>query len=257
MAAAARIELIALAGFPRVEPGDDLGQLVAGSLADNALALQSGDVLVLAQKIVSKAEDCYVELADIEPSPEALELAARADKDPRQAELILRESREVLRVRPGVIIVEHRNGYVHANAGIDKSNIEIDPDNPRVLLLPENPDASAQRLRLDLERRTGVAPQVIINDSAGRAWRNGTVGIAIGTAGLEPLFNQVGEKDMFGNVLEVTEPAVADELAAAASLVMGQAAEACPVVLVRGATLQPADTGSGSLLRDRSMDLFR
>lgn len=257
MAAAARIELIALDDFPRVEPGDDLARLLADALAANAIELQPGDVLVLAQKIVSKAEDCYVSLAEVTPSAEALDLAARADKDPRQAELILRESREVLRVRPGVIIVEHRNGYVHANAGIDKSNIEIDPENPRVLLLPRDPDASAQALRRELQAHTGVAPKVIINDSAGRAWRNGTVGIAIGSAGFEPLFNQVGEKDMFGNVLEVTEAAVADELAAAASLLMGQAAEACPVVLVRGAQLRSAETGSASLLRDRSMDLFR
>ena len=257
MARSASIELIALEDFPRVEPGDDLGGLIEQSLADNSLALERGDVLVLAQKIVSKAEDCYVNLNDVEPGAQAQELAIKANKDPRQAELILRESREILRVRPGVVIVEHRNGYVHANAGIDKSNIEIDPGNPRVLLLPKDPDASAQDLRRDLARRTGVVPQIIINDSAGRAWRNGTVGIAIGTAGLQPLFNQVGGKDMFGNVLEVTEPAVADELAAAASLLMGQAAEACPVVLVRGAGLAVAETGSASLLRDRSMDMFR
>lgn len=257
MARPANITLIALADFPRVEPGDDLGSLIASSLIDNGLTLEVGDVLVLAQKIVSKAEDCYVCLDDVVPSADALELARKADKDPRQAELILRESREILRVRPGVVIVEHRNGYVHANAGIDKSNIEIDPDNPRVLLLPRDPDASAQRLRQDLAGQTGVAPQIIINDSAGRAWRNGTVGIAIGTAGLQPLFNQVGGTDMFGNVLEVTEPAVADELAAAASLLMGQAAEACPVVLVRGAEITAAECGSDSLLRDRSMDMFR
>ncbi len=257
MARPANITLIALADFPRVEPGDDLGSLIASSLIDNGLTLEVGDVLVLAQKIVSKAEDCYVCLDDVVPSADALELARKADKDPRQAELILRESREILRVRPGVVIVEHRNGYVHANAGIDKSNIEIEPDNPRVLLLPRDPDASAQRLRQDLAGQTGVAPQIIINDSAGRAWRNGTVGIAIGTAGLQPLFNQVGGTDMFGTVLEVTEPAVADELAAAASLLMGQAAEACPVVLVRGAEITAAECGSDSLLRDRSMDMFR
>ena len=257
MANPARMELIALARFPRVEPGDDLAQLIAASLADNDLSLVEGDVLVLAQKIVSKAEDCYVRLADVQPSAEAMELASKANKDPRQAELILRESREIIRVRPGVVIVEHRNGYVHANAGIDKSNIEIDPDDPRVLLLPKDPDASAARLRAALAERVGCAPQIIINDSAGRAWRNGTVGIAIGTAGLQPLFNQIGEEDMFGNVLEVTEPAVADELAAAASLLMGQAAEACPVVLVRGAALASAETGSASLLRERSMDMFR
>jgi len=171
--------------------------------------------------------------------------------------VILRESREVLRARPGVVIVEHRNGYVHANAGIDRSNIASDADDPRLLLLPEDPDASAAALRSALFELTGVAPQVIINDSFGRAWRNGTVGVAIGTAGLLPLKNQIGERDLFGNVLEVTEAAVADELAAAASLVMGQAAEAVPVVLVRGAALAKAETGSRALLRDRAMDLFR
>ena len=249
--------LIPLADFPRVEPGDDLVSLLLQSLADNGLELRSDDVLVIAQKIVSKAEGRYVRLADVVPGPEAVELAARADKDPRQVELILQESREVLRVRPGVIIVEHRNGYVHANAGIDRSNIPNSEDDPQLLLLPEDADASAARLRNGIAAQLDVAPQIIINDSAGRAWRNGTVGLAIGTAGLEPLNNQIGELDMFGNVLEVTEPAVADELAAAASLVMGQAAEACPVVLARGAGLKPGDGDSRSLLRERSMDMFR
>ncbi len=251
------LQLIPLVDFPLVEPGDDLCELIYVSLAHNDLTLAVGDVLVLAQKIVSKAENCYERLSQVEPTVEALDLARRADKDPRQAELILRESREVLRVRPGVVIVEHRNGYVHANAGIDKSNISTDPQDPRVLLLPHDPDKSAADLRRTLGERTGVTPQIIINDSAGRAWRNGTVGIAIGTAGLNPLFNQVGEQDIFGNVLEVTEPAVADELAAAASLVMGQAAEACPVVLVRGAEFPEFAGGSTSLLRDRGMDMFR
>lgn len=252
-----RLELIPLLGFPLVEPGDDLSLLILTALHDNDLRLQDGDVLVLAQKIVSKAEDRYVRLADVEVSDEAYALAQQADKDPRQVQLILQESRSVLRVRPGVIIVEHRNGYVHANAGIDKSNIHRNVDDPRVLLLPEDPDASARALRQSLAARTGIAPQVIINDSMGRAWRNGTVGLAIGTAGLQPLNNQIGETDMFGNVLEVTEPAVADELAAGASLVMGQAAEACPVVLARGARLKAADVGSAGLLRDRAIDMFR
>jgi coenzyme F420-0:L-glutamate ligase/coenzyme F420-1:gamma-L-glutamate ligase len=252
-----RLELIPLQGFPLVEPGDDLVGLIIAALRDNALVLEAGDVLVIAQKIVSKAENRYARLAGVTVSDEAVALAAKADKDPRQVQLILQESREVLRVRPGVIIVEHRNGYVHANAGIDKSNIAIDANDPRVLLLPIDPDASARALRDGLEERTGIAPQIIINDSMGRAWRNGTVGLAIGTAGLQPLNNQIGEVDMFGNVLEVTEPAVADELAAGASLVMGQAAEACPVVLARGACLKPAEVGSGGLLRDRSIDMFR
>lgn len=251
------LQLIALEGFPLVEPGDNLAQLLADALTANGLQLECGDVLVLAQKIVSKAEGRYVRFADVTPSPEALDLARRADKDPCQAELILRESAEVLRVRPGVIIVEHNSGAVLANAGIDRSNIASDPDDPRVLLLPEDADASAARLRANLAVVTGQTVQIVINDSVGRAWRNGTVGIAIGTAGLDPLFNQVGERDIFGNVLEVTEPAVADELAAAASLVMGQAAEGCPVVLVRGARLRPSDGGSRALLRDKSMDLFR
>ncbi|MEH6571366.1 MAG: coenzyme F420-0:L-glutamate ligase [Halioglobus sp.] len=253
----AKLELIALEGFPRVEPGDDLALLIRASLIDNQLELDAGDVLVIAQKVVSKAEDRYVKLADVIPGEEAIELAAAADKDPRQAELILRESREVIRVRPGVVIVEHRNGYVHANAGIDKSNIPNSIDDPQVLLLPIDPDASAAAIRDFFSDQRMPAPMIVINDSAGRAWRNGTVGIAIGTAGFAPLFNQIGEQDMFGNILEVTEAAVADELAAAASLLMGQAAEACPVVLVRGAQLQAAESDSRSLLREKSMDMFR
>jgi len=253
----ARLELIPLESFPLVQPGDDLAQLITDALTGNELTLQPGDVLVIAQKIVSKSEGRYVRLADVTASPEAVALAKKADKDPRQVELILRESNEVIRVRPGVIIVEHRNGYVHANAGIDKSNIANDVDDPQVLLLPEDPDKSAQALRRALGRHSGVAPQIIINDSMGRAWRNGTIGLAIGSAGLAPLHNQIGEHDMFGNVLEVTEPAVADELAAAASLVMGQAAQACPVVLARGAALAPAEADSRALLRDKSLDMFR
>jgi coenzyme F420-0:L-glutamate ligase/coenzyme F420-1:gamma-L-glutamate ligase len=253
----AKLELIALEGFPRVEPGDNLALLIHASLIGNQLELAAGDVLVIAQKVVSKAEDRYVKLADVTPGEEALKLAAAADKDPRQAELILRESREVIRVRPGVVIVEHRNGYIHANAGIDKSNIPNSNEDPQVLLLPIDPDASAGAIRHFFSEQGTSAPMIVINDSAGRAWRNGTVGIAIGTAGFRPLFNQVGEQDMFGNILEVTEAAVADELAAAASLLMGQAAEACPVVLVRGAQLQRAELGSDSLIREKSMDMFR
>ncbi len=252
-----KLELIPLEGFPRVEPGDDLAQFLVASLEHNKLMLCPGDVLVIAQKIISKSEDRYVKLSEVAPSSRAIEIAAQADKDPRQVELILRESREVLRVRPGVIIVEHRNGYVHANAGIDKSNIPNSKDEPQVLLLPLDSDASAQSIRQSLAKLGLEPPQIIINDSAGRAWRNGTVGIAIGTAGFLPLFNQIGEFDMFGNELEVTEAAVADELAAAASLVMGQAAGQCPVVLVRGAQLQPAEAGSKSLIRDKSIDMFR
>ena len=253
----ATLQLIPLLGFPLIEPGDDLAKLIAAALLENKLTLHEQDVLVVAQKVVSKAENRYVSLADVVPGSQAIDLAKRADKDPRHMELVLRESREVVRVCPGVVIVEHRNGYVHANAGIDKSNIEIEEGDPRVLLLPDNPDLSAQKLRESLCRTCGVAVKVVINDSAGRAWRNGTVGIAIGTAGFDPLFNQVGERDLYGNILEVTEAAVADELAAGASLIMGQAAEACPVVVARGLNLKAADVGSGSLLRDKARDMFR
>jgi coenzyme F420-0:L-glutamate ligase/coenzyme F420-1:gamma-L-glutamate ligase len=253
----APLSLVPLAGFPLVEPGDDLAGLIAESLAQNALRPGTGDVLVLAQKIVSKAEGRYVRLAEVTPGPEALALAAKADKDPRLVELILAESNEVIRVRPGVIIVEHRNGYVLANAGIDRSNIASSPEDPRVLLLPEDADRSAARLRTELGGLLDSELPVLINDSVGRAWRNGTVGIAIGCAGFDPLNNQVGERDLFGNVLEVTEPAIADELAAAASLVMGQAAEACPAVLARGVAVTRSDGDARALLRDKTLDMFR
>jgi len=251
------LQLVALEDFPLVQPGDDLGALLLAALQGNGLQLADGDVLVLAQKIVSKAEDRYVRLADVEPSVEAVQLAQQADKDPRLVELILRESTQVVRVRPGVIIVEHRLGYVHANAGIDKSNIPYREDDPQVLLLPEDPDASAEELKRVLEAASGAELAVIINDSAGRAWRNGTVGFALGTAGIEPLNNQIGELDLFGRELEVTEVAVVDELAAAASFLMGQAAESCPVVLIRGASCQRSADGSASLLRERALDMFR
>jgi coenzyme F420-0:L-glutamate ligase/coenzyme F420-1:gamma-L-glutamate ligase len=251
------VQLIPLPDFPLVQPGDDLAALIGDSLRAGGLGLINGDLLVVAQKVVSKAENRYVRLADVTAGDEAVEMAGRADKDPRQVELILRESAEVLRVRPGVIIVEHKLGYVHANAGIDKSNIPGSEDDPLVLLLPEDPDASAASLRARLGAAFDADIALIINDSAGRAWRNGTVGFAVGCAGIEPVRNQIGEPDLFGRLLEVTEVAVADELAAAASFVMGQAAEACPVVLVRGAQWRASEAGSGSLLRDRALDMFR
>jgi coenzyme F420-0:L-glutamate ligase/coenzyme F420-1:gamma-L-glutamate ligase len=253
----AALQLVPLLDFPLVEPGDKLDQLLLASLRENRLELADGDLLVIAQKIVSKAEGRYVRLAEIEPGPEAVALALATDKDARQVELILRESREVLRSRPGVIIVEHKLGYVHANAGIDKSNIPRSDDDPMVLLLPEDSDRSAEELRASLAAASAAELAIIINDSAGRAWRNGTVGMAIGAAGLEPLSDQIGDPDLFGRELEVTEVAVADELAAAASYVMGQADEGCPVVLVRGAPWKPSRAGADTLLRPRELDMFR
>lgn len=252
-----QLQLTTLPGIPLVEPGDDLCALIVAALDRAQEKLQAGDVLVLAQKIVSKSENRYSYLNEVTPSARAIELAVQADKDPRIVELILRESVEVLRVRKGAIIVEHRNGYVHAHAGIDQSNITSQADNPRVLLLPENPDASAAKLREQLHAAIGTDVSIIINDSAGRAWRNGVIGFALGTAGFTPLENRIGTRDLFGRALEVTEIAVADELAAAASFLMGQAAEGAPVVLIRGANVSRADVDSKSLIRERSQDMFR
>ncbi|MFT7405838.1 coenzyme F420-0:L-glutamate ligase [Zhongshania sp.] len=251
------LSLHALPGVPLVEPGDDIAVLILAALAASELVLEVGDVLVLAQKIVSKAEGRYAYLNVVEPSAQAVELAGQCDKDSRHMQIVLNESREIIRKRPGVVIVEHVLGYVHANAGIDRSNINSDDDNPRLLLLPENPDRSAAELRSALLASTGVGVNIIINDSAGRAWRNGTVGFAIATAGFEALENRVGEADLYGRPLEVTEVAVADELAAAASFMMGQGDEALPLVLIRGAKLRPSAAGSASLIRDREKDMFR
>jgi coenzyme F420-0:L-glutamate ligase/coenzyme F420-1:gamma-L-glutamate ligase len=249
--------LHAVPGIPLVEPGDDIAVLILAALAVSELVLEVGDVLVLAQKIVSKAEGRYAYLNGVEPSAEAVELAGQCDKDPRHMQVVLNESREIIRKRPGVVIVEHVLGYVHANAGIDRSNINSEDDNPRLLLLPENPDRSAAELRSALLASTGVGVNIIINDSAGRAWRNGTVGFAIATAGFEALENRVGEADLYGRPLEVTEVAVADELSAAASFMMGQGDEALPLVLIRGAKLRPSAAGSAGLIRDREKDMFR
>jgi coenzyme F420-0:L-glutamate ligase/coenzyme F420-1:gamma-L-glutamate ligase len=252
-----QVQLIPVLPFPMVQPGDDLPGLVGAALEDASLSLLPGDVLVVAQKIFSKAEGRYRRLSEVVVSAEAETLAARAEKEPALCQLILDESVDVLRVRPGVVIVEHRLGYVHANAGIDRSNIPTESDDPSVLLLPEDPDASAAALQKALEANYGPGLAVIVNDSAGRAWRQGTIGFALGSSGIQVVEDQRGNPDLFGRPLEVTEVAVADEMAAAASLVMGQADQACPVVVLRGAHWTPASGGSGGLLRDRSLDLFR
>jgi coenzyme F420-0:L-glutamate ligase/coenzyme F420-1:gamma-L-glutamate ligase len=238
-----------------VAPGDDVMQLILDGLQRADLQLRDGDVLVIAQKIISKSEDCYVDLDQVTPGSEACELALAVDKDPRLVELILRQSNEVVRHRPGVLIVEHRLGYVHANAGIDRSNIDGGEDT--VLLLPQDADASAAQLRQRFADQLGVDVYIIINDSAGRAWREGAIGFALGTAGFEALVDLVGKQDLMGRPMQVTSVAVADELAAAASFLMGQSDEGAPVVLVSGAELSVSDTGSSALIRERTADLFR
>ena len=251
------LTLTPLVEFPLVEPGDNLVDQLLASLDASTIILENNDLLVLAQKIGPMAEGRYGYLNQVQPSEAAIELAKKVDKDPRLVELILSESTEVVRQRPGVVVVEHRLGYVHANAGIDKSNISSDESNPRVLLLPLDSDASASTLRQKLKERTGKNIYIIINDSAGRAWRNGTVGMAIGTAGFDALENLVGEEDLFQRPMEVTEVAVADELAAAASFMMGQAAEGSPAIHIRGAILRDSQRGSKVLIRDKAKDMFR
>ncbi|GAB4143987.1 MAG: coenzyme F420-0:L-glutamate ligase [Sphingomonadales bacterium] len=250
----ARMCLTALAGLPLVRPGDDLAALIVDALAGNGETLAAGDVLVVAQKIVSKAEGRLVRLADVTVTDEARALAAKVGKDPRLVSLILAESAAVIRAVKGVLIVAHKRGYVHANAGIDQSNIGADD---AALLLPQDPDASAARLRAALRARTGADVAIIINDSAGRAWRLGVCGFALGSAGLTALDDQIGNADLFGRPLAVTQVAVADELAAAASHLMGQAGEGAPVVLVRGARFSASDAGADMLLRPPAEDLFR
>lgn len=245
-------------GLPEVQPGDDLALLIAEMMRQARLKLRAGDVLVVAQKVVSKAEGRIVELATVEPRGEALRLAAECEKDPRLVELVLQESTEVLRTVPGVIIVEHRLGLVLANAGIDQSNLRPGDDHGYALLLPEDPDASAAALREALAAHYGVDEiGVIINDSVGRAWRLGTVGLAIGVAGMTALWDLRGERDLFGRELLVSETGIADQVASAAQIVQGEGDEGAPVVRVRGlARLGPAQTAR-DLLRPRDQDLFR
>ena len=251
------LEVIALTGLPLIKAGDDLVELIASALTRNGVTPRAGDVLVVAQKVVSKAEGRIVDLATIEPSAKARTLAAEVDKDPRLVELILSESVRVVRARRNVLIVEHRLGFIMANAGVDQSNVGPAEGSSRALLLPENPDRSAQTLRDGLAAATGVDLAVVINDSFGRAWRQGTAGVAIGVAGLPALIDLRGRPDLFGRTLEFSVVGFADEVAAAASLVMGQANEATPVVLLRGLRWSAPASTAASLIRPANEDLFR
>jgi len=249
-----RVEMVALTGFPLIESGDDLASLVAATLKSNDMTLLDDDVVVVAQKIVSKSEGRIVTLADVQPSAEARKRGLETDKDPALVQVILDESTAVVRQHHGVMIVEHRLGFVMANAGVDQSNSHAG----QVILLPEDPDASAARLAAVLGELSGRRVGVIVSDSIGRAWRNGTVGHAIGVAGIKPLIDLRCTMDLFERPMQVTEVALADEIAAAASALMGQGAEAKPVVIVRGFTLAPEDGASvKSLLRPKDLDLFR
>jgi coenzyme F420-0:L-glutamate ligase / coenzyme F420-1:gamma-L-glutamate ligase len=255
-----RLEAIAVPGLPLVEHGDDVPGLVVGALGKAGMSLADGDVLVVTSKLLSRAEGRFVEVPRVEPSPRAIELGREVKKDPRAVELILRESVAVSRKAPGVLVVRHRLGFVVANAGIDSSNAvpagAPPGSGPWALLLPEAPDASAAAIRHRVEQATGASVGVVITDSFGRPFRVGTVGVAIGVSGLPPLWDRRGEPDLFGRVLENTITALADQVAAVADLVAGQAAERRPLVLVRGLGFNRSEQGAGALVRSAEEDLY-
>jgi coenzyme F420-0:L-glutamate ligase/coenzyme F420-1:gamma-L-glutamate ligase len=237
-----------------IEPGTDLGDKIAGALLQNGIAPATNDVIVIAQKIVSKAEGRTVDLDKIKPSPKALRLARQLRKDPRIVELILKESREVVKVQNGIIITETKHGLVCANSGVDQSNLA---DANSAVLLPKDPDASARKLHAIFRRRTGADVAVVITDTFGRPFREGQINVAIGVAGLNPIRSYIGRKDMFGRRLHVTEIAVADELASAAELVMNKS-DGVPVAVVRGFEFERDDAASARrLIRAKKNDLFR
>jgi coenzyme F420-0:L-glutamate ligase/coenzyme F420-1:gamma-L-glutamate ligase len=252
----ARLELFAVPGLPMIASGAPLATLIGNALARAGDTLRDRDVVVVAQKIVSKAEGRSVDLSAISPSPEAIRLAAEIGKDPRHVEVILSESRRIVRSRPHLMIMQHRLGFVMANAGVDRSNVAPLDGAPRVLLLPEDPDGSAEAIRAALAARFGARIGVVISDSFGRPWRRGTTGVAIGAAGLPSLIDLRGAPDLFGRTLEVSVIGLADEIAAAASLLQGQAAEAQPVVVVRGLNWSAPDLPASALVRPPEEDLF-
>lgn len=256
-----QIALFALRDIPEIKPGDDLAEIISASIEREGLRLENGDVVVVTQKIVSKAEGCLVELSTVRPTPEALALADRTGKDPRLVEVILRESRGVVRERPGLLIMETRHGWICANAGVDRSNV-AGVEAEIALTLPADPDASARRIRDGLRARAGGEGShpdiaVIVTDSHGRAWRLATVNLAIGIAGMQPIADFRGQTDRFGYTLRVTMVARADELAAAAGLLSGQAAEGLPVVIIRGASWPQGDGRATDMQRPLEKDLFR
>jgi coenzyme F420-0:L-glutamate ligase/coenzyme F420-1:gamma-L-glutamate ligase len=245
-------------GLPLFHAGDDLATAIAQALIAADFPLQDGDVLVVAQKAVSKVEGRTVRLSSVTARPEAHDIARRSDKDPAVAELMLQEAIEVMRVAPGVVITRRHGGHVLANAGIDASNVGSEDGDEAVLLWPVDPDASARALRQAMKARFGAEVAVVISDSLGRAWRIGTTGHAIGVAGMKPLRDRRGETDLFGRELKATIIGVADEIAAAASLVIGEAAEGVPAAVVRGATyIADPEAGVGEMIRPVEQDLFR
>lgn len=252
----AQLTFLSIPHIPHVQPGDNLAELLLAALRQADITLQTGDVLAVAQKIVSKAEGRQVSLADIEPGERAQAVAAQTGKDPRLVELILSQSEAVSRLRQGVLIVRHKLGFTSANAGIDRSNVAQAGAGETVLLLPEDPDRSAAGIRQRLEAAAGVSLGVVITDSHGRPFRLGTIGVAIGVSGFPALWDRRGEPDLYGYALQHTDVGLADEIAAAAGLLMGQAGEGTPAVLVRGLNLPPGDGQAADLVRPQHLDLY-
>jgi coenzyme F420-0:L-glutamate ligase/coenzyme F420-1:gamma-L-glutamate ligase len=251
------IQLTTVPNIPHIQSGDNLAQMLLQCALAAGITIEDDDVLVITHKIVSKAEGRSVKLASVTPGTQALEVAAQCGKDPRVVELILQESEEISRVRPGLIIVRHKLGFTSANAGIDRSNVAQEGGDETVLLLPEDPDGSAEHIRQAVQERSGSKVGIVIADSHGRPFRLGTVGVAIGVAGLPALWDRRGESDLYGYELEHTDVGTADEIAAAAGLLMGQAAEGTPVVLVRGLRLPPFAGQARDLIRPAEADLYR
>ena len=251
-----QIRLAVLPDMPMVEAGDDLADMITTAIAAAGVALSDGDIVCVAQKIVSKAENRLTPLAGVKPSQEAIDLAKETDKDPRLVQLILDESTEVLRKKPGVLIMRHRLGFVGAHAGVDQSNIEHGEDE-NALLLPVDPDASAARLRAALEQRLSCTVGVVITDSSNRPWRLGTIGSAIGSAGITVLEDYRGGQDIYGRELKVTLVNRADAIAAAATLLMGETTEKTPVVIVQGLAPEDVDDTASMINRPLDEDLFR
>ena len=249
------VEIIPVTGLPEIREGDALAPLILEAIEAGGAKIQNRDILVLAQKIVSKAEGRILDLKSVEPSQEALDIANRDGRDPRLVEAVLRESNEIVVASERALIVEHRTGAVCAHAGVDRSNVEGGED--EVLLLPRDADASARKLHEEIKHATGMFVPVLIADTQGRAFRRGVVGVAIGCAGLEPLVDLRGEKDRSGRMLEITILAHADEIAAAASMVMGQDKQGVPAVLIRGLEYHAGDRPAQALYRTKEEDLFR
>lgn len=255
--ASKELTFLAIDNIPHIKEGDDLCTIIIHALTGSDNELQEGDVLCLAQKIVSKSEGRVVNLTSVSPSNEAIRIAEMIEKDPRLVELILAESKEIVAIKKGVIIVEHNSGVILANAGIDHSNVDNSVDGENVLLLPTDPDASAKQIHTSFKNRLKIHIGIIITDSVGRPWRLGTVGIAIGSYGINVLNDLRGNKDMYGRRLLVSETAGADSLASASCLVMGEAGEATPVILVRGYSAQWPQQVAHTLLRPVADDMFR